>query len=151
MNTTDERTNPALEPLVAEIVSSYLAKNQLAASYLPRLITAVYETLQSLGKTAEPEPPTPAVPIRQSVQRDYVVCLECGWRGITLRRHLASRHGLSPSEYRSRWNLPPGHVLTAPAYSARRSEFAKGIGWGRRSGRGRRRGRRSRAARPSTT
>jgi predicted transcriptional regulator len=149
MNTTDERTNPALEPLVAEIVSSYLAKNQLAASDLPRLITAVYETLQSLGKTAEPEPPTPAVPIRQSVHRDYVACLECGWRGLTLRRHLASRHGLSPNQYRARWNLSSGHVLTAPAYSASRSETARRIGLGRR-GRAPRRGRRYRAARPRT-
>src|SRR5213082_1306098 len=38
---------------------------------------------------------TPAVPIRRSVQRHFVICLDCGFRGRTLRRHLRSRHGLT--------------------------------------------------------
>jgi predicted transcriptional regulator len=35
-----------------------------------------------------------AISIRRSVHRDYVVCLERGWRGQMLRRHIAG-HGLS--------------------------------------------------------
>jgi predicted transcriptional regulator len=86
-------------------VSNYLAKNQVAASDLPALITTMYQSLQSLGKT--PEPLTPAVPIRQSVTRDHVVCLDCGWRGFTLRRHIGLKHGVSPNEYRSQMGLGP--------------------------------------------
>jgi len=74
--TNENTTSPDLEAHVAEIVSNYLAKNQVAASDLPALITTVYQSLQSLGKT--PEPLTPAVPIRQSVTRDHVVCLRSG-------------------------------------------------------------------------
>jgi hypothetical protein len=48
---------------------------------------------------------TPAVPIRRSVHRDYLVCLDCGWRGQMLKRHIASQ-GLSVEQYRARWNLP---------------------------------------------
>ena len=147
METTNENTtSPDLEALVAEIVSNYLAKNQVAASDLPALITTVYQSLQSLGKT--PEPITPAVPIRQSVTRDHVVCLDCGWRGSALRRHIGVKHGVSPNQYRAKWGLAASHALTAPSYSARRSEAAKQSGLGRRTGRSRKS---RRKANPSTT
>jgi len=73
------------------------------------------------------------------VQRDYVVCLECGFRGQALRRHLRVQHGLEVAAYRTRWNLPSDHPVTAPAYSARRSALAKQIGLGRRRARSGRR------------
>jgi predicted transcriptional regulator len=132
MRSTTDAISPDVQPFVAEIVSSYLTKNQIAPADLPVLITTVYESLVSLGSPREPEPPTPAVPIPQSVKRDYVVCLECGWRGLTLGRHLAAIHGFSREEYRSRWKLPHGHALSAPSYSARRAEIAKQIGLGGR-------------------
>ena len=51
--------------------------------------------------------PTPAVSIRRSVHRDYVVCLECGWRGQMLKRHVATGHGLTVEQYRARdFELP---------------------------------------------
>src|SRR5437762_14256628 len=80
------------------------------------------------------EPPgvlTPAVPIRRSVQRDAVVCLECGWKGKMLRRHLSTRHGLTGEQYLKRWNLQSDHPLTAPTYSEQRSTLAKELGLGR--------------------
>jgi predicted transcriptional regulator len=77
------------------------------------------------------------VPIRRSVHRDYVVCLECGWRGQMLRRHLTTSHELTVEQYRARWKLTREHTLTAPSYSERRSSLAKqlGLGRGRRSSR----------------
>jgi hypothetical protein len=61
-----------------------------------------------------------------------VVCLDCGYRGKTLRRHISSRHSLSADEYRRRWGLRPDHPLTAPAYSEHRSTLAKQLGLGRK-------------------
>jgi hypothetical protein len=62
------------------------------------------------------------------------VCLDCGYRGKTLRRHISTRHGLSRDEYRNRWGLRSDHPLTAaPAYSERRSTLAKARGLGRKS------------------
>jgi ROS/MUCR transcriptional regulator protein len=90
--------------------------------------------VSGLGEsTLTPAPGTlePAVPIRRSVQRDHVVCLECGYRGQVLRRHLRVAHGLDPAAYRVRWKLPVDHPITAPAYSERRSTMAKEIGLGR--------------------
>jgi predicted transcriptional regulator len=71
------------------------------------------------------------VPIRRSVHRDFVVCLDCGWKGQMLKRHLNTGYGLTVEQYRTRWNLPREHALTAPAYSKRRSGLAKQFGLGR--------------------
>jgi predicted transcriptional regulator len=119
---------------VARIVSSYVQHHQLGPEQLIELIRQVHRALASLGQAAMPmtEPRQPAVPIRQSVRPEYVVCLECGFRAKTLRRHLRVQHGLSVDEYRARWNLRPDHPLTAPAYSQRRAAMAKEIGLGRR-------------------
>src|SRR5208282_1428474 len=119
--------------LVARIVRSYVAQNTIGIDQLAGLIAEVRRSLSGLAQSAPasaPAPPAPAVPIRRSVQ---VVCLECGYRGRVLRRHLRAAHGLEPAEYRVRWRLPPDHLITAPAYSERRSTMAKQIGLGRKS------------------
>src|SRR6516165_3840097 len=120
--------------LIADIVQSYVAKNTVAVDQLASLITTVHQALSGLG-TAPPlaaEALVPAGPIRRSVQQDHVVCLECGFRGLTLRRHLRVRHGLEVSAYRARWKLAPDHPVTAPGYSEQRSAVAKQLGLGRR-------------------
>ena len=119
--------------LTANIVAAYVRRNQVGSDQLGMLISTVYQAFVGLGKpTAEVNGErTPAVPIRRSVHRDYVICLECGWRGQMLRRHLATGHGLSVDQYRARWNLPREHPITAPGYSERRSGLAKQIGLGR--------------------
>jgi predicted transcriptional regulator len=116
----------------AQVVAAYLRHNQLPTDQLASLVSTVHEALGNLGKAPEPVAErTPAVSIRRSVHRDYVICLDCGWRGHMLRRHLMTRHGLSPDQYRARWNLRPEHLLTAPEYSERRSAMAKHLGLGR--------------------
>jgi predicted transcriptional regulator len=119
---------------VTHIVSSYVRHHQIEPDQLVRLIGEVHRALGSLGQNAPsvPEPRHPAVPIRQSVRPEYVVCLECGFRSRMLRRHLRIQHGLAIDEYRARWNLRSDHPVTAPAYSQRRSAMAKARGFGRR-------------------
>jgi predicted transcriptional regulator len=123
--------------LTSTIVAAYVRRNQIGSDQLGTLISTVHQALSGLGKpTAETEGErTPAVPIRRSVHRDYVVCLECGWRGQMVRRHLATGHELTVEQYRARWNLPREHLMTAPGYSERRSVLAKqaGLGRGRRA------------------
>jgi hypothetical protein len=55
---------------------------------------------------------------------DHLVCLEDGLKLRSLKRHLAS-HGMTPEQYRERWNLPSTNPMVAPAYSVARSEMAK--------------------------
>src|SRR5271155_3035849 len=132
----DDGSAQKVDPsLVAEIVSSYVAQNSIAIDQVAGLIATVHRTLSGLGTNAPAplaEVLTPAVPIRRSVQPDHVVCLECGFRGQMLRRHLRLVHGLEPAAYCVRWKLPADHPITAPAYSERRSTMAKEIGLGSR-------------------
>ena len=126
-----ERVSPHL---TAKIVRGYVRHHRLGPDQLPNLIASVHRTLGQLGQQVQAEEVlTPAVSIRQSVRRDYVVCLECGYRGKTLRRHISVRHGLNADEYRRRWGLRRDHPLTAPAYSEQRSTLAKELGLGRKS------------------
>ena len=146
-DSSTEKVNPRL---VAEIVSSYVGKTSVAVDQIGPLIATVHHALRSLGANAAASPApeeklTPAVPVRRSVQPEYVVCLECGFRGKTLRRHLGMRHGLQVAEYLRRWDLPSDHPLTAPAYSEQRSTMAKQLGLGRKRSRARPSSRRAKA------
>jgi predicted transcriptional regulator len=126
-----EEINPHL---TAKIVVSYVRHHRLVPDQLADLITSVHRAIGQVGQPPEPEEVlTPAVSVRRSVHRDYVICLDCGYRGKTLTRHIAMRHGLSGDEYRQRWGLRSNHPLTAPAYSEHRSTMAKARGFGRKS------------------
>jgi len=94
--------------LATKIVGAYVRRNQIAPDQLAVLISTVHEALVRLGKPAESvgSARTPAITIRRSVQHDRVTCLDCGWAGSMLRRHLTTSHRLTPDEYRARWNLP---------------------------------------------
>src|SRR6478752_9092413 len=122
--------------LVTEIVAAYVSKNPIPASELPTIIKNVRATLGDLANgDARGLPRAPAVPVRKSVQPDFIVCLEDGKKLKMLKRYLRSRYKLSPSEYRDRWNLPPDYPMVAPNYAQKRSDFAKKFGLGKGEGR----------------
>ena len=115
---------------VAQIVRSYVAHNSIAAAELPNLIATVHRSLAGLGTPIDSPALNPAVAINRSRGRNFVICLDCGWRGVMLRRHLTTAHGISPVDYRTRWKLGDTHPLTASGYSERRSALAKQLGLG---------------------
>jgi predicted transcriptional regulator len=108
--------------LTATIVRSYVRHHTVGADQVSDLIATVHRALGQLGQPTQPEEVlVPAVSVRRSVSPNEVVCMDCGWRGKTLRRHITTRHFLSRGEYLKRWGLRHEHPLTAPAYSERRS------------------------------
>lgn len=120
--------------MTTDIVASFVANNKVSSEELTELIRSVYRTLANLsGANGERvvERPKPAAPINKSVNHDYIICLEDGKKLKMLKRYLRSTYNLSPDEYRQRWGLPPDYPMVAPAYAARRSEFAKKIGLGK--------------------
>jgi predicted transcriptional regulator len=120
---------------VAEIVAAYVGHNTVSPTELPALIIRVSEAFATLGQVpaiATDQPLTPAVSVRRSVRPEAITCLDCGWAGQMLKRHLTVAHGHSVDEYRSRWSLPPDYPMVAKNYAARRSQLAKSIGLGRR-------------------
>ncbi|AWN46222.1 MucR family transcriptional regulator [Methylobacterium terrae] len=119
--------------LAADIVAAFVTNNSVPVADLPTLIASVHAALGGLGNGAaaeQAEPLVPAVPIKKSIMPDYLVCLEDGKKFKSLKRHLRTRYGLSPEEYRARWNLSPDYPMVAPNYAAARSELAKTMGLG---------------------
>jgi predicted transcriptional regulator len=120
--------------LTAQIVSAHIAANRVSADQLPTLIRDVHQALATVGQTpAEPEKREPAVDVKKSVFSDHIICLECGQSLKMLKRHLATDHGMTPDEYRAKWNLPPSYPMVAPEYAATRSKLAKDMGLGRKA------------------
>ena len=120
--------------LAAEIVAAFVSYNPVPKSELPGLIQAVHSAVETLAAEPESAPPQveakpPAVPIRKSITADFLICLDDGKRFKSLRRHLAGL-GLTPAQYREKWNLPSDYPMVAPNYAAQRSELAKKIGLG---------------------
>lgn len=75
----------------------------------------------------------PAVSVRKSLaSKDHIISMIDGKSYKTLRRHL-SGHGLTPEEYRRRYNLKADYPMVAEAYSAARRAMAHKIGLGRKS------------------
>ena len=119
--------------LTAQIVAAHIGNNQVAADALPLLIQAVYRSLASAGTVeAAPAALTPAVPVKKSVFPDFIVCLEDGKRLKMLKRHLHTSYGMTPADYRAKWNLPADYPMVAPSYASHRSTLAKSIGLGRK-------------------
>jgi predicted transcriptional regulator len=70
------------------------------------------------------------VPIKRSVTAEHIVCLEDGLKFKSLKRHLRTRYGINPDQYREKWGLPPDYPMVAPNYAAARSQLAKQMGLG---------------------
>jgi predicted transcriptional regulator len=134
--------------LTAQIVSAHVRHNAVTPDALPSLIQDVYKTLANIGQQpVQADKVAPAIPVKQSIRQDRVVCLECGKGFSMLKRHLMTDHKLTPQQYREKWNLTRDYPMVAPNYAQTRSDLAKKIGLGRKAGRPARRpgGRRKRA------
>ena len=62
------------------------------------MIRQIYQALAAVDEpvAAAVEKPVPAVPPRQSVFPDHIVCLEDGKRLKMLKRYLQRAHGMTP-------------------------------------------------------
>lgn len=135
---TNKDHNPELlVELTAEIVAAYVSNNPVSTTDLPTLINSVHSALggASGGVAAAAEPadkPKPAVPVRRSVHNDYIICLEDGQKFKSLKRHLMTHYGLTPEQYREKWELPSDYPMVAPSYAEARSRLAKEMGLGQK-------------------
>ena len=146
MNQSEIDMTETLITLTSEIVAAHVSNNSVSVDDVPTLISNVYSALSGLnGETATSEAPLePAVPIRSSVKKDYIICLEDGKKMKMLKRHLKTAYDMTPDEYRARWNLPSDYPMVAPSYAEKRRELAVKIGLGRKPGQ--KRGRKKKTA-----
>ena len=113
--------------LTADIVAAHVSNNSVAVSDLPVLIGNVHGALAGLSVATprRPAAPEPAVPIRNSIKRDYIVCLDDGKKLKMLKRHLMTHYGMTPDDYRAKWGLAADYPMVAPAYAEKRRVLAK--------------------------
>jgi predicted transcriptional regulator len=119
--------------LTAQIVSAYVGNNPMPSAEIATLIGQVHAALKRVsGGQAMPsaEPVKPAVPVKRSLNADYIVCLEDGKKFKSLKRHLRTRYNMTPEQYREKWNLPADYPMVAPNYAVARSQLAKQMGLG---------------------
>lgn len=140
----DEVAKAAVLGLAVETTLGLVhSKPHVTPEMVPEILRSVHSTLVDLYTAAEPPakpdtetglmpPGAPAVPIKKSITPDFIICLEDGNRYKSLKRHLMSAYGLTPEQYRKRWNLPADYPMTAPRYSEKRSELAKASGLGQK-------------------
>ena len=126
--------------LAAELTIAWLSNPNTRASgddvpsFLQRMHEAV-SNLTALAPQVEASTETshtPAVSVRKSLaSKDHIISMIDGKPYKTLRRHLKT-NGLTPDEYRARYNLKADYPMVAEAYSESRRDMAKKIGLGRK-------------------
>lgn len=126
----------AVLELSAMVVAAYVQHNSVPQAELVGLIERTHGALAGLGKEPPPAPVetlAPAVPIKKSITPDWIICLEDGKKFKSLKRHLNSKYGMTPEQYRGKWGLPADYPMVAPAYAEARSNLAKSMGLGRKA------------------
>lgn len=129
-----------LVELTADIVAAYVSNHVVQVADLTTLISDVHAALSNTSSPAPVvtavEKPKPPVPIKKSIEDDYLICLEDGQKFKSLKRHLMTHYNMTPEEYREKWGLPADYPMVAPAYAEARSRLAKEMGLGQRRKRG---------------
>lgn len=139
---SDDNALNAVE-LATELTIAWLGNqnNRVTAEEVPAFLRTMHATINELSSGSSIEESaqsgdeaaqefTPAVSVRKSLgSKDHIISMIDGKPYRTLRRHL-STHGLTPEEYRARYNLKPDYPMVAESYSAQRREMAMKIGLG---------------------
>lgn len=127
--------------LAAAVTMAWLANphTRVSASDVPAILQSMHEAVLSLtAPTSEQNVQsasehTPAVSVRKSLANsDRIISMIDGKPYASLKRHLAG-HGLTPAEYRARFNLKSDYPMVAPGYSEKRRAHATQIGLGRKA------------------
>lgn len=110
-----------------------------SADDVPAFLQHMHSAVTALSAPAAPaeaqaQEYTGAVTARKSLaSQDHIISMIDGKPYKTLRRHLAT-NGLTPEQYRERFNLKADYPMVAPVYSESRRAMAKKIGLGRKPG-----------------
>ena len=126
--------------LATELTIAWLGNpnTRTSADEVPSFLGKMHDTVSALLNAGSQPAPTaetsteyvPAVSARKSLaSKDHIISLIDGKPYKTLRRHL-STHGLTPEEYRARYNLKSDYPMVAPTYSEARRAMAHKIGLG---------------------
>lgn len=131
---SDNLTPQEIMSYMTEISAAYMASNEVSAEDIPSVLKKIFQSVVEISRDAnniKHRPAlTPAVPVEESVNDDYIVCLEDGKKLQMLKRHLNTVYGMTIEQYKERWGLPIDYPVVSPSYARRRSDIAKTTGLG---------------------
>lgn len=141
---SDDTYAPNPVELATELTIAWLSNpnTRTNADDVPAFLAQMHASVQSLvggneeaaAPADEPKEYVGAVTARKSLSSpDHIISMIDGKPYKTLRRHLAT-NGMTPQEYRDRYNLKADYPMVAPTYSEARRTMAKSIGLGRKPG-----------------
>ena len=121
----------SLTEMAAEIVAAQAGHATMSAEEMDAALKKAFDALKSMkaleeGTEAEPAPIDP----RQSIQRNKVICLECGKEFKQLGNRHLKEHGLDAKAYRKKYGFSARQPLTARTLTAKRRKTAKALGLG---------------------
>ena len=128
--------------LATELTIAWLGNpnTRTSADDVPGFLKSMHDAVAKLANPAvtEADQPAqdhaPAVSARKSLASpDHIISMIDGKPYKTLRRHLTT-NGLTPEQYRERFNLKADYPMVAATYSEARRAMAKSIGLGRKAG-----------------
>lgn len=140
--------NNELNPveLATELTIAWLGNqnNRVQAEDVPAFLRTMHATLTELAGASSGSPEAsadeaplaeeyvPAVSVRKSLaSKDFILSMIDGKPYKALRRHLRT-HGLTPEQYRERYNLKSDYPMVAASYSEQRRAMAQKIGLGQK-------------------
>jgi predicted transcriptional regulator len=118
--------------MTAEIIQSQITSKQMSTEEIKAALNETFQALKSLqdaeaGGMLETETEATATVMdpKKSIQKNKIICLECGQEFKMLSpKHLRS-HSLTSKEYRKKHGLSARQPLCAKALSERRSQSGK--------------------------
>ncbi len=140
----EETTLNAVE-LATELTIAWLGNQntRITSDDVPAFLRAMHATVTELANAGSSNTVdgaedvgsqdfTPAVTARKSLaSKDHIISMIDGKPYKTLRRHLSS-NGLTPEQYRERYNLKADYPMVAESYSEARRAMAHRIGLGQK-------------------
>ena len=131
----------SLVEMAAAIVQSQSASKGMTTEEVTFALQSTYKALQDLqsdeskltsamteGSTVEGGSVAPMISAEKSIQKNKVICLECGQEFRMLSpKHLKS-HGLTGREYRAKYGFSLRQPLCAKSLSDRRKKAGKARG-----------------------
>ncbi len=124
----------SLVEMTAEIIQSQIGSKQMTTDEIKAALNDTFQALKALQDTEScgavevgtDEPiAAPALDPKKSIQKNKVVCLECGQEFKMLSpKHLTS-HGLDSKSYRKKYGFSARQPLCAKSLSEKRSASGK--------------------------
>ncbi len=121
----------SLVEMTAEIIQSQISTKQMTTEEIKAALNDTFQTLKALQGSecveteVSLEESSPVMDPKKSIQKNKIVCLECGQEFKMLSpKHLKS-HNLNAKEYRKKYGFSARQPLCAKALSEKRSQSGK--------------------------